>query len=173
MEENKNRKEIYSGQIIKVYRDTVKLPNGKFAEREIVLHNECSAVLPIQNGKIILVRQYRYPIKSCSLEIPAGIMENEESPQDCAYRELREETGLIANNLSFMFKIHSSIGFCNELVNVFFADDLLIGSQNFDDDEFITIEKYSLDEVLEMIKKNKITDGKTVCAIFAYISSCK
>ena len=173
MEEQEKRKEIYSGKIIKVYKDTVELPNGNFSEREIVLHNECSAVLPIQNEKIIFVRQYRYPIKNYSLEIPAGIMEDGESPEDCAKRELEEETGLIAKNLDLLFKLHSSIGFCNELINVFLAKDLSYGKQNFDADEFITIEKYSLSEALKMIKQHKITDAKTIAAIFAYGMSCK
>lgn len=173
MEEQEKRQEIYSGKIIKVYKDTVKLPNGNFSSREIVLHNECSAVLAIQDEKIIFVRQYRYPIKNYSLEIPAGIMDDGESPEDCAKRELEEETGLIAQNLDLLFKLHSSIGFCNELINVYMAKGFAIGKQNFDEDEFITLEKYSLDQALKMIKEYKITDAKTIAAIFAYSASCK
>ncbi len=168
MEESKNRQQIYSGKIIKVYKDIVKLPNEKFAEREIVLHNECSAVLAINNDKIIFVRQYRWPIKNYSLEIPAGIMEDGESPEDCAYRELQEETGFIPNKLSLMFKMHSSIGFCNELINIFLAHDLSIGKQNLDEDEFIQIENYSLSDARKMITTGEITDAKTIAAIFAY-----
>ncbi len=173
MEDYESRKQIYSGKIIKVYKDTVKLPDGNFAQREIVLHNECSAILAIENEKIIFVRQYRYPIKNYSLEIPAGIMEDGESPEDCAKRELEEETGLKAKNLSLLFKLHSSIGFCNELINIYQTTDFEYGKQNFDADEFITIEKYSLDEAVDMIKNYKITDAKTIAAIFAYSSSCK
>ena len=170
MEDEKNRQEIYSGKIIKVYKDLVELPNKKIAEREIILHDECSAVIKKKNQKIIFVRQYRHAIKNYSLEIPAGIMEKNESPEDCAKRELQEETGLIAKKLFFMFKMYSSVGFCNELVNIFMADDFLMGKQNFDEDEFISLEEYSLSEAKKLIHEGKITDGKTIAAVFAYDS---
>ena len=97
-------------------------------------------------------------------------MEPGESPEDCAKRELQEETGLIPKDLIFMFKMHSSIGFCNELVNIFLAKDFIIGKQNFDPDEFITLEEYNLDQAIDLIYQNKITDAKTIAAIFAYKS---
>lgn len=168
MEDSKNRQEIYSGKIIKVYKDMVELPNKKIAEREIVLHGECSAVLAVKNKKVVFVRQYRHAIKNYSLEIPAGIMEKGESPEDCAKRELEEETGLVAKKLFFMFKMYSSIGFCNELLNIFMANNFSVGKQNFDDDEFITLEEYSLEQAKNLIQENKITDSKTIAAIFAY-----
>ena len=170
MQNRKNRQEIYSGKIIKVYKDLVELPNKKIAEREVILHDECSAVLAIKNKKIIFVRQYRHAIKNYSLEIPAGIMEKNEKPEDCAKRELEEETGLIAKKLFFMFKMYSSVGFCNELINIFMANDFLVGKQNFDEDEFISLEEYNLSEAKKLIYEGKITDGKTIAAIFAYNS---
>ena len=173
MERREKREEIYSGKIIKVYKDTVKLPNGNFSEREIVLHKECSAVLAVHDKKIIFVRQYRYPINNYSLEIPAGISEEGETPEACARRELEEETGMIASDLKFLFNIHSSIGFCNELINIFLAENLKIGKQNLDPDEFLEIEKYFPEDALSMIKSGKITDAKTVAAVLAYVASCK
>lgn len=173
MENQESHNEVFSGKIIKVYRDVVKLPNEKFSEREIVLHGECSGILAVNNQKIIFVRQYRYPIKNYSLEIPAGIMEPGESPEDCAKRELQEETGLIPTDLTFMFKMHSSIGFCNELINIYLAKDFTVGRQNFDPDEFITLEEHTLDQAIDLIYQNKITDAKTIAALFAYKANYK
>lgn len=129
MESKKSHEKIYSGKIIDVYKDLVELPNKKIAEREIVLHNECSGVLAIKNQKIILVKQYRHAIKKCFLEIPAGIMEKNERPEICAKRELQEETGLIAKKLFFMFKMYSAAGFCNELINIFLLMNLILGKE--------------------------------------------
>ena len=99
-----------------------------------------------------------------------GSIEIDEYVEDCAKRELQEETGLIAKKLFFMFKMYSSVGFCNELVNIFMADNFLIGKQNFDEDEFISLEEYNLSEAKKLIHEGKITDGKTIAAVFAYDS---
>lgn len=160
---------VYKGKIIDVVKDVIVLPDGKQAEREVVLHGNASAIIPIdKDGNIIFVKQYRHAVKSEVLEIPAGMFEDNEDPLLCAKRELEEETSFIAKNIKLIVKMYSSIGFCTEMLYIYLADELEQGKFNFDDDEFIAIEKYPLEKVIEMIHKGEILDSKTIVAVFAY-----
>lgn len=165
-------KQIYNGKIFDIVQDKITLPNGNIATRDILLHNGASAVLPIDNdGNIIFVKQYRHPVKEFVLEIPAGKLEKGENDnQDCAIRELEEEIGYKANDLSFMFKTYIAIGYSSEVIYVYLAKDLVETKQNLDDDEFLEIERYSLEQSMEMIKNGIIVDSKTVMAILYYNS---
>ncbi len=162
-------KEVYKGRVFTVEKDTISLPDGTSAERETVRHGGAAAMIPVDNdGKIIFVKQYRHSAKSITLEIPAGTLEKGEDPLDCAVRELEEETSYKANKMTFLFKMYSAIGFCSEILYIYLAEGLTQGQFNMDDDEFITLERYSPDEALNMIFSGEICDSKTISAVLAY-----
>jgi ADP-ribose pyrophosphatase len=163
---------VYEGHLIDVAIDYVTMPDGRQALREIVLHGEASAALPVApDGKLVFVRQYRHAARKMSLEMPAGIMEKGEDPKDCAFRELAEETGLTAGKLTFLFKFYSSIGFCTELLYLYLAEDLTEGEQCLDEDEFVTIERLTPQEALDLIKCGEIVDSKTIASVMHYCAS--
>lgn len=159
---------IFKGYIVELTKDVINLPDGKTAVREVVRHPGGSCVLPIDNdGNVILVRQYRHPIESMSLEIPAGLLEKGEDPLACATRELEEETGFKSDNIELLTPSYLSCGFSNEKIYIHLATNLQKGTVNLDDDEFVTVEKYSLAEALSMIG-NEIQDAKTIIALTMY-----
>ncbi|MDR1560707.1 MAG: NUDIX hydrolase [Clostridiales bacterium] len=165
---------VFKGILIDIYHDVISLPDGREAVREIVKHAPAAAVLPVDtDGKLIFVRQYRHSINAMTLEIPAGILENGEDPAVGAARELEEETGKKVGKLTFIFKFYSSIGYCDEGLYIYIGEDLTTTSQNLDEDEFVTIERYSPDEALKMITDGKIIDSKTTAAVLYYINSQK
>lgn len=160
---------VYKGKIIDVFHDEVILERNVPVIREVVDHKGASAILPIdKDGLLLLVRQYRHPALEKVLEIPAGVLEKDEDPKVCAARELEEETGFKSNNIIFLTKMYTAIGFSNEMLYIYVAKDLELGSQNFDTDEFMTIEKYTLDEAVNMIYSGEIKDSKTIVAILMY-----
>lgn len=166
------REEIYKGKIIEVVKDTITLPENKTTKRELVLHSDAAAVVPIDSeGNIILVKQYRHPFGEMVYEIPAGLVEKGEDPLICAKRELEEETSYKCDNLKFVCKMASSVGFCNECIYVYIADNLSQGQFNFDEDEFIEVYRFKPYEAMEMIEKGEIYDGKTIIGILAYMNN--
>lgn len=159
----------YKGRILDVKVDTIALPNGKTAKREVVLHNGGSAIIPVdKEGNIYFVRQYRHPTNRMILEIPAGMVEKGEDPIACAARELEEEIGQKSDDISLLTSIYSSVGYTTEIIHIYKAENLYEGEQNLDEDEFINIEKYHIDEAVEMIASGKIMDAKTIVAVLAY-----
>lgn len=161
--------EVFKGKIIDVYHDTISLPDGRTALREIIKRGSAAAIVPVDSdGNIILVKQYRHPVGNCVLEIPAGMIEDGEDPLVCAKRELEEETSFKTNDLKFLTKMYSAIGFCDEQIYIYLADNLSQGSFNLDEDEFIEVEKYSLEDAISMIFNGKIVDSKTMVGILAY-----
>jgi len=157
----------YTGNIINVDKVTVVLPNGKESTRDVVRHPGASVIVPITNdGKIIMVEQYRKPCEMISLELPAGKLDAGEPPEECAKRELHEETGYIAGKLTKVLSIHTTPGFSDEVLHMFVATDLIEKKANPDEDEFISCEKYDISELLSMIDNGKITDAKTIIGIF-------
>lgn len=159
----------FKGHICSVKTDELVLPNGKTAKREIVVRGNASAVVPVDNeGKIILVRQYRHATGKNVLEIPAGMLEDDEDPELCAIRELEEETSYKAGKIEFICSMYTSIGFCTEILYLYIAEDLSQGVLNLDPEEFIDIEKYTLDEAIQLIYSQDIVDSKTIAGIFAY-----
>ncbi len=159
---------IYTGKILHIYKDEIKLPNNKTAVRELVKHIGASTILPVIEGKIFFVKQYRHPLEECILELPAGTLERGEDPKICAIREIEEEIGYKANNMEFMFKTAIAPGYSSEIIYAYLATDLVKTSQNLDEDEFIEIESYTLEESLQLIKDGKIIDGKTISALLYY-----
>lgn len=161
--------EKYHGHIVNVREDTIRLPDGRTAKREIVERGNASAVLPIDNeGKLIFVRQYRHAFGEMLLEIPAGMIEEGEEPLDCISRELEEETGYYSDDITLLFAMYPTVGFCIEVVYIYLAKNLKQGSMHLDEDEFIEIETYTLEEALEMVFDGRIKDGKTIAAVLAY-----
>ena len=165
-EKTLGRKEIFTGNIIKVESLTVALPDGKEATRDIVLHPGASAVIPLsENGELYMVTQYRKPIEKVSLEIPAGKLDKNEDPKDCARRELKEETGLEAGNIKHLVSLHSTPGFCNEVLHLYVATDLREGEACADEDEFISSQKIPVADLLDRVLHHEITDAKTIVGI--------
>ena len=115
--------EVFKGKIIDVYHDTISLPDGRTALREIIKRGSAAAIVPVDSdGNIILVKQYRHPVGDCVLEIPAGMIEDGEDPLVCAKRELQEETSFKTDDLKFLTKMYSAIGFCDEQIYIYLAD---------------------------------------------------
>lgn len=162
-------KDIFKGRILDLKVRSITLPNGKTAEREVVLHRPAASVLAInQEKKMLLVEQWREPIKSLSLEIPAGIIdETDASPLDAMKRELNEEGGYRADYWEKLAEFYTSPGFSNEKMYLFYADTLtkLEDKRELDDDEFLSSKWYSLAEVKKMLSEGRIMDAKTVYAI--------
>lgn len=159
--------QVFDGVLLKVFRDTVELPNGGAATREWIKHPGAVAVVPVlPNGRIVMVRQYRYPMEEITLEIPAGKLEIGENPYESALRELKEETGYTATGgLKEIGVIATTVAFSNEKIRLYIATDLKAGEQCTDEDEFINVSDYSLDELLTMVQDGRIYDAKTVTAI--------
>ena len=159
-------KRIFEGKMINLRVDTVRLPNSKEAIREVVEHPGAVAVVPIlPDGRVIMVRQYRYPIKQNLLEIPAGKLDKNEQPEDCAIRELEEETGYCCCRLRHLTSIWTAPGFSDEVIHIYAAEDLIEKKQQLDDDEFLQVEIYNKDDLQNMIRNGIISDSKTVIGL--------
>ncbi|MBR5236291.1 MAG: NUDIX hydrolase [Clostridia bacterium] len=158
---------IFEGKIIKVRRDTVELPNGGQATREIVEHPGGVAVVALdENENVYMVRQYRHPFEKIILEIPAGKLDGPgEDVFDCCKRELEEETGLVAEKYDYLGAFMVSPGFCQEWIHIYLARSLSQGKAHLDPDEFLEVEKFSLSQLTDMIMAGEIEDGKTVIGI--------
>ncbi len=168
-EEKLSSEEIFSGRIIRVVKDTVRLPNGRQSTREVAYHKSASAVLPIlPDGRLVLVEQYRYAVGEVVLEIPAGILEEGEDPMETAKRELMEETGYLPGKLTELLVYYSSPGFTNEKIHIYLAEELTPAEKDPDFDEFLETRVLTLPEALDLIKQGDLTDGKSLIAICYY-----
>ena len=167
IEKKVSSEQIYDGVVVKLYRDTVELPDGKPATREIIRHNGAVAVVPITDeGDVLCVRQYRYAFERVTLEIPAGKLDSkDENPNDAVIRELREETGAICSKLTYLGKFVPSPAILDECIHMYLAEGLEFGDTDFDDDEFLDIVKIPIEELAADIIDGKIVDGKTQAAI--------
>ena len=161
----------YQGTILKMYEDTVEV-NGHQAKWDFIHHDGAAAVIPVMDdGKILMVKQYRNALERDTLEIPAGKLDDpDEEGIVCASRELKEETGYSSDDLEWLLTIRTTVAFCDERIEVFVARNLIPGEQHLDEDEFINVEAYSVEELKEMIFEGKIQDSKTMAAILAYES---
>lgn len=158
---------IFDGNLLHVRRDTVKLPNGKTATREWIKHPGASSVIPmLEDGSVILVKQYRYPVGKITLEVPAGKLDApDEDPLVCAERELSEETGYTADKIEKLTTIATTVGFSNEYIHLYIATGLHSGKQHTDDDEFINVVKVPIQEAVAMVNDGRIIDAKSVVSI--------
>ena len=164
-----NRTLSYQGKILKVYTDQVEV-NGRKSNWDFIHHNGGAAVVPITaDGKILMVKQYRNALDRFTLEIPAGALDSaQESGMECVARELEEETGYIAKSIEWLVTTNSWAAFTNEKVEIFVARDLIPSKQNFDEEESIELQAYTLEELKKKIYSGEITDSKTVAGILAY-----
>jgi len=159
---------IFSGRIISLQVDDVELPNGKHSKRELIKHPGAVAVIAITNdGKIVMVEQYRKALERDVVEIPAGKLEKGEEPSLCAKRELEEETGYVCKSLDWLISFYTSPGFADELVHLYVARGLekKEDAAPTDEDEFVTLVELTLEEALEYIEERKIYDAKTAYAV--------
>ena len=168
--ERLDRTLVHKGAIIDYYQDTVKVPNGNIVKWDFIGHKGAAAVVAVnEEGKLLMVRQYRNALDRETLEIPAGGLNSIDEPTDvAAARELEEETGYKAGKLELLITIRTTVAFCNEKIDVYVATDLKPSRQNLDEDEFIGVETYSIEELAQMIYDCKIQDGKTVASLMAY-----
>ena len=156
----------FKGRIINLRVDEALLPNGATATREVVEHNGGICVVPItENGEVLMVEQYRYPYGEVILEIPAGKRDGNEEPLEGGKRELREETGAVAENYTFLGELYPTPGYCGEVIYMYLATGLSFGETDPDEDEFLNVKKIPLEKAVEMIMKGEIKDAKTQTAI--------
>ena len=166
------RELTYQGTVLKVYKDHMKFSNGNTEDWDFIHHDGAAAVIPVMDdGKILMVKQYRNALERDTLEIPAGKLDDpDEEGIVCASRELKEETGYSSDDLEWLLTIRTTVAFCNERIEVFVARNLIPGEQHLDEDEFVDVKAYKLEELKEMIFEGKIQDSKTMAAILAYES---
>ena len=169
------RELIHKGAIIDYYQDTIKVPNGNIAKWDYIRHKGAAAVVAVNDdGKLLMVRQFRNALDRETLEIPAGGLNSVEEPTDiAAARELEEEAGYTAGKLELLISIRTTVAFCDEKIDVYVATDLKRSRQHLDEDEFLDVESYTIEELIKMVYDCRIQDGKTVAALLAYYNKYK
>jgi ADP-ribose pyrophosphatase len=161
---------VYDGKLFRVYKETVKLPNGNVRSREIVAHPGAVALVVVDDqNRLLLVRQYRRAADRVLLEIPAGTREHGEDPETCARREVREETGYEARSVQRIGGFYSAPGFCTEFLDCFLMTDLVEGRLDGDEDENIEVERLTGEEALAAIRSGEICDAKSICGIMLWL----
>ena len=165
-----NRELVYKGSIIDFYKDTVQVPDGNVVKWDFIKHQGAAAVLPVrEDGKILMVHQYRNALDRYTLEIPAGGLNGADEPtKEAAARELSEETGYTAGKMEWLITVRTTVAFCNEKIDIYLATDLTPGLQHLDEDERICVEAYTVEELCEKILSGEIEDSKTISAIMSY-----
>jgi len=159
----------FIGKLLKVQIATVTLPNGKESTRETIKHPGAVGILPVlEDGSMVFVKQYRYPVGTVLYEIPAGKLEPGEDPDECAPRELSEETGYMAKEWKHLTSIVTTPGFTDEVIHLYLAKGLTKAKQHTDEDEFIDIVVFSPDQVKKMVLEEDIFDAKTLSALLLY-----
>ena len=162
---------VYDGRVIDLDVDTVRFPDGSIGELEIVRHPGASAVVPFLSEpsggdpQVLLIKQYRYAAGGFIYEVPAGRLDDGESPLDCARRELREETGCTAERVEHMYTMFTTPGFTDEKIHLFLAVGLTHGESGRESDEFLEVETMPLSRALGMVERGEITDSKTALAL--------
>ena len=166
-EQTISTKTIFDGKVIHLHLDDIRLPDGNIGFREYCTHNGAVCVIPITaNNEVICVRQYRYAIRKPLLEIPAGKLDSkDENPDEAVRRELREETGATSENITFLGIYYGSPALINEKIYMYMAQDLSYGQSDLDDDEFLEVIKIPLEDMVDMVLKGEIEDGKTQSAV--------
>lgn len=158
--------EVYAGNFLKVRRDTVTLPDGRTATREFIRHPGAVMVVPLlDDGQLLLERQYRYPMGRVMLEFPAGKLDAGESPLACGQRELTEETGYRAREWACAGVLHNAIAYSDEGIHIYFARGLTPGPRHLDDGEFLDLVTYSPDALDALARDGSLTDAKTLIGL--------
>ena len=163
------REEIYSGVIVRLFRDLVRLESGREVVREVVRHPGGVVVLPIlDDGRLVFVRQFRYPLSKYILELPAGKLDTGKSPLDTIRCELEEEAGFRAADIRHVFSFHTTPGICDEIIHFFVARGLKPVPPDRQEGEHMSVENYSVDDALKMIGSGEIADAKTIIGVLWY-----
>ncbi|MDY4921241.1 MAG: NUDIX hydrolase [Phascolarctobacterium sp.] len=165
-----SNEEVFSGRLLKVQRDHVTLPNGADTTREYIRHPGAVAIVPIlEDGRVIMVKQCRYPLGTLLWEIPAGKLDHGEAEDrlECAQRELSEETGYEASEWRELLSIATTPGFSNEIIHLYKATGLKKYAQHTDEDEFIGIAAFTPDQLKAMVASGELYDAKSLCALYA------
>lgn len=158
---------VFKGKLLDVWRDTARLPNGATATREHFHHPGAAAIVPVlPDGRLVLVKQYRYPMHRAFVEFPAGKIDKGEAPLATAQRELIEETGYRGGEWTELTTIHNAIAYCDERIVLFMAEGIEAGEQKLDDNEFVEVFTATLEDLLAWIAAGEVTDVKTIIAAF-------
>jgi ADP-ribose diphosphatase len=161
---------VFDGKLLHVRRDTVRLPDGKLAIREHIVHPGAALVVPVlPDGRLVVERQYRYPLDRVLVEFPAGKLDAGETALDSARRELREEAGYEAATWAPLGTLHTLVSYTNERIELFVAEGLSHIGAELDDGEFLEVVTISLTEMLSALDRGEITDAKTVAALLLYV----
>ncbi len=160
---------VFQGHWLKVQRDKVLLPDGGKSIREYVLHPGAALMIPVlDDGRLVMIEQYRHPLKRNFLEFPAGKIDHGETSLQTAHRELREEVGAVAKSMQLMTRIHPVIGYGDEFIDLYMAKDLTWVDPEPDEGEILNIQEISFDEAFALLRQGQITDVKTSLALFWY-----
>lgn len=157
----------YEGKFLKVQKDKVALPDGQHTSREYIRHPGAVVILPLlEDGTVLMERQFRYPLNQVFIEFPAGKIDPDEDPLACAQRELEEETGYTATDWQFVSVIHNAIAYSDEHLDLYLARGLQAGTAKLDDGEFLETFTATIDELLDWVRSGRITDVKTIIGVF-------
>ena len=162
---------VYTGKVLNLDIDRVRFPDGSVGELEMIRHSGASAVVPFlgdpagDDPQLLLIKQYRYAANGYLYELPAGRLDPGEAPEECARRELREETGCSAERVELLYTMYTTPGFTDERIHLFLATGLTHGETGHESDEFLTVETVPLSQALEMIRDGLIQDAKTALGI--------
>lgn len=162
-----NSEQVWRGKLLDVRRDRVRLPDGQEGVREYITHPGAVVMIPVlDDGRLIFERQYRYPVGQVMLEFPAGKIDTDEETLDTAKRELREETGYVAASWRHLGTMHPTIGYADERIEIYLAEELTaLASNALDDGEFLEVVYLTLEEALAEVRAGRLTDGKTLSAL--------
>jgi ADP-ribose pyrophosphatase len=170
MEETISSRLVFSGEVLNLRVDDVRLPDGSLSTREIIEHRDCVCIIPVdESGKLLLVKQYRRAIEKSLLEIPAGSIDEGENPEEAASREMREETGFRPLKLESLGGYYASPGYCTEYMHLFLAKDLVPDGLHAEDTEDIEVVRVSPDDVGGLIKSGQIQDAKSVAGLLLWL----
>ncbi len=160
------RELVARGAIIDYYQDTMLIPNGNTEKWDLIDHKGAAV---LEDGRLLMVRQYRNALERETLEIPAGGLNGREEPAaQAAQRELEEETGYVCGHMELLNTIYTTVAFCNEKIDIYLARNLKRGRQHLDENEYLNVEVHSLEELKQMIFEGRIQDSKTICGILSY-----